>query len=519
MGLLNRRLRPFDQATALNQVLAELTSPYTLQDFLLIVLNQLAQWVPGDGYYAYSADPEDPHLILRVTRAATGIASVGPNYAGLVMGESIRPVPLELPPQSDPWMISTADDGMLQCGFGPHAILRIALPSRTRLADTEHTQIHQWLRQLAPILGLVQHANASITPARGVAAGIPDHVDPRLDFSLQIPRVVGLLCGLGAEVVSATDGYLVTWHDNSEIETVWSIGLGHRIQTTVGPRDLYQKSRDWRYALWDANALPPGLAQSGFQSLLALPLSPDENSGGILCYVTVSPVEPSESLGVTLERLVGSLNTSLGSRQAATRTARSYLDSLLASTALLDHADPFNKGHHTQVAQLSARIGLRLGLSKDQISNLELAGRLHDLGMVTVGLEMTARRGNLAEQSRAIIQKHATIGADLLLGIPEDLVPAIVSQAIREHHERWDGTGYPAGLAQEASSLEGRILSCAEQFVARISNRSYRAGLPVARALWDLKQLANHHLDPNVVTALLDLYRDAGVSPVGPSDA
>ncbi len=517
MGLLNRRLRPFDQAAALNQVLAELVFPYTLQDFLLAVLNQLALWIPGDGYYAYAADPEDPHLILRVTRAATGIASVGPNYAGLVMGASIRPVPLELPPQSDPWAISATEDGMLQCGFGPYALLRIALPSRTRLLESEHRQINQWLRQIAPILDLVRHTHAS-NPSNRVATSSPsDHVDPRLDFSLQIPRVVQLLCGLGADVVSATDGFLVTWDDRRDGETVWSIGLGLHVQNIISPIDLYQKSRHWRYALWNADTMPPALLQSGFKSLLALPLNPDENSGGILCYVTTAPVEPSESLGTTLERLVGSLNTSLGSRQAATRTARSYLDTLLASTTLLDQADPYNKNHHSQVAQLCARIGIKLGLPQERVANLELAGRLHDLGMVTVALEMTARRGNLAEQSREIIQQHPTIGADLLLGLPEDIVPPVVSQAIREHHERWDGTGYPSGLAQHALSLEGRILGCAEQFVARISNRSYRAGLPVSRALYDIHQLANHHLDPEVVSCLLDLYRDAGATPVGPS--
>ncbi|MCL5115561.1 MAG: HD domain-containing protein [Firmicutes bacterium] len=513
MGLLNRKPATVSPSGGVGAVLGALKPPYPLKDFLLTVLNQLSEWIPAEGYYAYVADPDDGQLSLRVTRAATGIATVGPNYAGLVLGSGIRTVPLNMAPLVDPAAFHMASDGMLEIGLGPNAVLRIAVEARFRLAETERNRIQQWIHQILPLFDLVSLADGRLDPP---ARRAPEVRRSRQDLLLQIPHLMGLLSELGTSVLKSTDGYLAVWDDALHTEFLWDLGLGLKIAERLRPTELYRGARPHRFAVWDPARLPESLKAMGFHSLVAIPLNADDGTAGVLCFATTEAVQAARSLADSLRYLAESLENSLKSRGSAHTMAQNYLDALLTSTTLLDDADPYNANHHRQVAQLAARLALKAGWSESRVHAMELAGRLHDVGMVTVALDLTTQRGNLAEQAREVIQQHPSVGSELLSGLPDSVLPGIVARAVREHHERWDGMGYPDGLKEGDLSEEGRLLACAEQFVARISNRSYRQGLSVERALYEVQQLAGRQLDPDVVKLLTAVYADAGVRPVAP---
>ena len=513
LGLLNRRLRPFDEEKAQTAVYAALKPPYAMSDLLLAILTQLAAWIPAQGYYGYTADLEDHQLTLKVTRTPSSVASVGPNYAGLVLGSEIRPVRLEISPPVEPWKIGRLADGSLECALVPGIALNLSLDAKMRVSDPELAKVLAWLKRFEPLLTVIQHRDRHAPSGSHAEATLgPDSIQTDLWF--QIPRVMELLANLGAQALKLFDGYLAVWNDPSNPEMVWSSGRGAELFGLLSPISLYAEARSHQYIAWGGPVgLPRAFGQRGLNLLIAIPLPGTDQSTGILTYFSSETMSPDAKVRNTLSSLGTSLRTMMDSRRAALTMSRVYLDALLLTANLLDQADPYNQDHHHQVARLAARLAIKSGLSADRVQAVEVAGRLHDVGMVAVALELTTQRGTLAEQSRELIQRHPKLGFDLLKGLPNEILASGVAQAIYEHHERFDGQGYPRGAPGADLTIEGKILAAAEQFVARISNRSYREGLPVDRALYEIKQLSGRQLDPAVVTHLLELYQEAGIRP------
>ncbi len=517
MGLLNRKTAVvIPTAAGPGAVVRALKPPYQLNDLLIIILNQLSEWIPAEGYYAYTADTDDGVLSLKATRASSGIATIGPNYAGLVLGSGIRAMPLEIPALADPWAFQIDTEGLLDVGFGPKAAIRIAVDPKIRITEASKLQIQEWLRDLVPLVDLVLAAE-SRSQSYGTQRVLPALYRSRQDLLLQIPHLMGLLAGLGTGVVKSADGYLALWNGGEPPEYPWSLGLGLEVAERLPPVELYQAARNYRLAVWEGESLPDVVQNMGFHTLLAIPLDGSDGAAGILGLVAAEPVASSPSLIGALRFLAESLANSLHSQGASRTMARNYLQALFTASALLDEADPYNKNHHDQVASLSARLAMKAGWPEQRVRVVQTAGRLHDVGMVAVALDLTREKGNLAEKAREVIQQHPVVGSELLSGLPEPVLPSAVGRAVREHHERFDGLGYPDGLQGEELSPEGRIVACAEQFVARISHRSYRQGLSVGRALHDVERLAGHQLDPEVVSWLVRLYADAGVRPQAPA--
>lgn len=515
MGLLNRKTVAAPSQTGASSVLAALKPPYYLNDFLMVILQQLSEWIPGEGYYAYVAGSDSSDLLLKATRAASGIATVGPNYAGLVLGGGIRTVPLDMSPPGDAWAFAMGSDGLLTLGFGPKAAFRVAVDPKWHSNDAFRGRIQQWLREQVPLLDLLL-----LVESRPAASSdhrvIPEVQRSRQDLLLQIPHLMGLLAGLGTGVLKSADGYLAIWRDRDSVQYPFVLGLGRELGTRVSPQDLYATARSYQVATWEGSQLPESVATMGFRSLVAIPLDGAEGSAGILCLATAEVFDRSHALVETLRQLRTSLKNTLDSRGASYAMAQNYLQALLMATRLLDQADPYNQNHHQEVARLSARLAMKAGWPENRVRVMELAGRLHDLGMVAVSLDVTRERGNLAEQARKVIQQHSMVGAALLSGLPDEVLPSIVGRAVREHHERYDGLGYPDGLTGDEVSPEGGILACAEQFVARISQRSYRQGLSAERALYELEKLSGNFLSPEVVSLLMAVYAEAGIRPQAP---
>ncbi|MGH7655363.1 MAG: HD domain-containing phosphohydrolase [Gemmatimonadaceae bacterium] len=161
--------------------------------------------------------------------------------------------------------------------------------------------------------------------------------------------------------------------------------------------------------------------------------------------------------------------------------------------------DPFLRGHSQRVAALSASIASSMGLPDDTVEDLRLSGQLHDIGKIGIPEALMHKAGPLTEEEYARVKEHVRIGMEILT----PLAPlARVLPAIHDHHERWDGKGYPRGLAAEQISLGGRILAAADAFDALTSRRAYREPLSQNETIDLLSRTAGAHLDPDVVEAL-----------------
>jgi putative two-component system response regulator len=129
---------------------------------------------------------------------------------------------------------------------------------------------------------------------------------------------------------------------------------------------------------------------------------------------------------------------------------------------------------------------------------------MHDVGKIAIPDEILRKPGPLAPEERAIMQRHTSIGARLLSGSRSPLVQMAETIA-RTHHERWDGTGYPARLAGEEIPLGGRICALCDVFDALVSKRPYKPAWPVDRALEEIRRGSGTQFDPNLTQLVLDL--------------
>ncbi len=151
-------------------------------------------------------------------------------------------------------------------------------------------------------------------------------------------------------------------------------------------------------------------------------------------------------------------------------------------------------------AQAAARV---LGLSPDEVHRVGLAALLHDVGKLAIPRAILLKPGPLTDEEWAVMYRHPEIGSRMLLLAGEDW--ADLGAIIAAHHERWDGRGYPRGLAQDAIPLEARILFVVDAYDAMTSPRVYRQPLSQEAARAELQRCSGHQFDPQVVAAFLQI--------------
>jgi putative nucleotidyltransferase with HDIG domain len=173
---------------------------------------------------------------------------------------------------------------------------------------------------------------------------------------------------------------------------------------------------------------------------------------------------------------------------------------LLTLARSLEARDPYTKGHSQRVGNYARQLALRLGWGARDAARIELAGLLHDIGKVAIPVDVLAKPERLTPAEQEIIERHPALGAELCQAFPS-LEPVI--PAIRSHHERWDGKGYPDRLAGTGIPLWGRLLAVVDTFDALTSDRPYRPRLADDQALAILQEGAGTQWDANLVTAFV----------------
>ncbi len=159
--------------------------------------------------------------------------------------------------------------------------------------------------------------------------------------------------------------------------------------------------------------------------------------------------------------------------------------------------------HLRHIQHYSRALALRLGLDEAQADEIAYAAMIHDVGKAQVSDAVLKKAGPLTPEERLEIQKHSVWG-DALLSENEEFREA--REVARSHHEKWDGTGYPDGLAGEAIPLAARIVAVADVYDALISERPYKRAWPPGDAIAEIRRMRGGHFDPRIVDAFLDLY-------------
>jgi len=170
----------------------------------------------------------------------------------------------------------------------------------------------------------------------------------------------------------------------------------------------------------------------------------------------------------------------------------------------MDVCDPALASHAARVGANAEAVARRLGWDDDRIEGLRLGAALHDVGKVNVRPEVLGKPGLLDDVELAEIRAHPVEGTWLIAGVPS-LSPAL--PYVLFHHERWDGDGYPDGLAAEEIPIEARIVCAADALSAMTAHRSYRSARSLEEALAELEACAGSQFDPRVVAAVTTVSR------------
>ncbi len=193
-----------------------------------------------------------------------------------------------------------------------------------------------------------------------------------------------------------------------------------------------------------------------------------------------------------VEQRTAELDRALNSLEAA------YRSTLKALTAALETRDSETHGHSERVVSYSLRLGREYGLSSEEMKSLEFGSLLHDIGKIGVPDSILRKPAKLTDEEWVRMREHPQHGQQILRGI-EFLQGA--ARVVAQHHEKWDGTGYPLGLRNEEIDICARIFAVADAFDAITSDRVYRRGKPYEAAAQELDDWAGRQFDPKVVQA------------------
>lgn len=188
---------------------------------------------------------------------------------------------------------------------------------------------------------------------------------------------------------------------------------------------------------------------------------------------------------------------------AENRSARSAIIASLEQS--LRETTQETQKHASRITRLAHRIGQKLRLGEDQLTNLELLARLHDLGKIAIPPHILNKPGPLTPEEWEVVKRHPEVGYRIAQSSP-DLLP--IAEAILAHHERWDGTGYPQGLKGEEIPLIARILAVIDAYDVMTQGRPYKKPMTQKEAVQELKRCSGSQFDPRVVEVFVEILEE-----------
>ncbi len=237
---------------------------------------------------------------------------------------------------------------------------------------------------------------------------------------------------------------------------------------------------------------------------------------GLLAAIAAADAPAASLLVLPLAYLLLSFSRE---REASMRKSlelgRAYRGTALLLRDLLEEDDEYTGRHTEDVVGLTVSVAERMGLDEDTRRSAELGALLHDIGKIAVPDEIINKPGPLNDEEWAIMKTHTVEGERMLAQVGGLL--ADVGLVVRASHERWDGGGYPDGLAGDAIPLAACIVSACDAFNAMTTDRSYRKALPLAVAVGELRKHSGTQFCPAVVDALVELVLEAEAAESRPS--
>jgi putative nucleotidyltransferase with HDIG domain len=237
------------------------------------------------------------------------------------------------------------------------------------------------------------------------------------------------------------------------------------------------------------------------RSELSVAVVVDGSVWGVLNIEAVEAGALNEADAVLVEAIAASLGSALHRAGLIADIEQAFTTTLAVVTSTVEAKDDYTACHGSDVADLSERVALRMGLDRKHARDVHYAAMLHDVGKIAVPSEILCKEGPLTEDEWVVMRSHTIVGAELVERIDAF---AHLAPAVRFSHERVDGRGYPDGLAGDQIPLAARIIAACDSYDAIVTDRPYRAGRTPEQAREELQRVAGTQLDAEVVAALLE---------------
>ena len=457
--------------------------------------------------------PEElPALSIADLHPAESLANVMAQFEHQIRGQ-IK-VATDLPVKRKDGSVFLADISTTAAMIGgkPQMVAVFHDVTQRKRAEEHLRRVNWALRALSQSNSALVHAGSEDELFRSCCAAIASAEGYALAW-------IGLArddAGRSVEVVAAAGEALdfMQGFEVSSVDTPHGGGASGRAIRTGATQVVDNLAADAAFGPWLEKAQAKGLA-----SAVSLPIKLEREILGVLTVYSRESGAFRDDEVRLLEEMAGDISYGIATRrtrqayatgieeraQQAIRLRATLESAIGALAATVEQRDPYTAGHQRRVAELAVAIGREMGFEDDRLTGLHVAGIIHDIGKISVPAEILSRPGKLSAIEFELIKGHAQAGYEIVKGVD---FPWPVAQAIGQHHERLDGSGYPQGLKGEQVILEARILAVADVVEAMSSHRPYRAGLGVDFALKEIEDKRGQLFDPAVVDACLRAFRE-----------
>jgi HD-GYP domain-containing protein (c-di-GMP phosphodiesterase class II) len=334
-----------------------------------------------------------------------------------------------------------------------------------------------------------------------------------VNSTLNLDDLLNMMLSISTDMLGAEAGSILLLDDDRE-ELVFAAATGEKkgqiknIRVPVGEGIAGWVARENRSVLVADAQNDPRFFKKVDQktefktrSMIAVPLITKEKLIGVVEVLNKKSNELfTEEDKSVLEALSNQAAVAIDNAKLYGNMRSMFLNTVKSLAAAIETKDIYTSGHSARVTEYSEVIGRELGLKGSETEELRLAGLLHDIGKIGIDESILQKPSRLTPAEFAEIKKHPDYSASILGSIPQlkQIIPAI-----RHHHERFDGNGYPAGLKGRDIPYYSRILSVADTFDAMSSSRPYREALPFDACFDEIKKCSGTQFDPEVAAAAI----------------
>lgn len=252
---------------------------------------------------------------------------------------------------------------------------------------------------------------------------------------------------------------------------------------------------------------PTALHYQGAGSALCLPLKVGNRVVGVLNLTRLTSERPFSESDIRLYLvLAAQAALAIENAQLHQKIREGYLAALLSYCRFAENLMPYRQGHSIRVGIYAKRLAEAVGLKRQEAEQMRIAALMQDLGLLKVPKEVLMKPGKLTEEEWQLVKQHPLWSLELV--DPPAILTETIESAVKHHHERFDGTGYPEGLKGDQIPFPARILAVADTFDALCSERPYRPAYSTEQAVKEMQKVAGSQLDPDLTDAFIQVISD-----------